>query len=173
MSEYPQYPTDPNQPPQGPAYGAGAPTRGARPAPVSLAVNLLWAAIALYLVGAVLNLTAGDSATSSLTGAGLTPEQADAAQGMVLAIGGVVVVLLGGLFVLLTVFIGKGANWARITTTVLTAIGVLLTLPSLFAMGSAGTSVLSSLLSLVQTLLCVAAVVLCFRPESSAWFKAR
>lgn len=171
MSDYPQYPTDPSNPAGGPEYGAPAAARGPRPPSVDLAVKLLWGAIALGLLGAVLTLATGESMTSELTGSGLTAEQAEAATGLAVVVGAVLVLVLTGVFVLLTVFIGKGANWARITTTVLTAIGLVLTLPSLFAMGSAGGSVASSLLSLVQIALCVVAVVLCFRPDANAWFK--
>ena len=170
MSDYPRYPTDPSG---APAPGAPAPGRGPLPPSVDLAVKLLWGAIALGLLGAVLTFATGESMTSELTGSGLTAEQADAATGLAVALGALFVLVLTGAFVLLTVFIGKGANWARITTTVLTAIGLVLTLPSLFALGSAGSSVASSLISLVQIALCVVAVVLCFRPDANAWFKAR
>lgn len=170
MSEYPQYPNDASSPTGQPVGGATA--KGARPKSADLAVKLLWAAIALFVLGFVINI-AGGSSTSQLTGAGLTEDQAAAAQGAVLVVGGLIVVILGGLFVVLTVFIGKGANWARIVTTVLTGIGVLFTLPSLFTLGSANTSVVASLLSVLDIVLCVVAVVLCFRPDSNAWFKAR
>lgn len=173
MSDYPQYPSQPAPPPTGPAYGAPA-ARAPRPAPVDLAVKLLWGAIALSVLGAVLTFAAGGSMIDDqLVQAGATTEQADAAKTMVVVVGGMIALVLTGLFVLLTVFIAKGANWARITTTVLTAIGVVVTLPSLAGIGSAGQPVTSTVVSLVQLLLTVVAVVMLFRPDSNAWFTAR
>jgi hypothetical protein len=173
MSEYPQYPTDPNQPPTGPTYGTSG-TRGSRPPSATLAVRLLWGAIALFVLGAVLTFGSGGSVIGDeMVRAGATPEQADAATATVMVIGGVIVVVLGGLFALLTVFIAKGANWARIVTTVLAAIGVLFTLPSLFGLGSQDQPVVSTVVSLLQLALVVAAVVLLYRPDAHRWFSAR
>ena len=172
MSQYPQYPNDPNQPAGGPAYGAPA-VRGPRPAPADLAVKLLWGAIALFAIGAVISFSTTGSMTTAMVDAGATAEQADAAATMVKVVGGVFALLLGGLFVLLTVFIGKGANWARIVTTVLAAIGALFTLPSLTAVGSADQPLIGAIVGWVQMLLVIAAVVLLYRPDSNAWFKAR
>jgi hypothetical protein len=173
MSEYPQYPTGPEQPPTGPAYGAPV-TRGPRPPSATLAVRLLWGAIALFVLGAVLTFGSGSSVIADeMVRAGATPEQADAATATVMVIGGVIVVVLGGLFVLLTVFIARGAGWARIVTTVLASIGVLLTLPSLFGLGSEDQPVASTVVSLLQLVLVVAAVVLLYRPEAHRWFSTR
>ena len=72
------------------------------------------------------------------------------------------------IYALLAIFIGKGANWARIVFTVFTVIGVA---GSLFGLGSQ--PVLLLVLSLIGLVCNVAAVVFLFRADASAWFKAR
>ena len=73
-----------------------------------------------------------------------------------------------GLYALMAFFISRGANWARIVYTVLAALSVL---GGVFGLGSQ--PLLLMVLSLVSLLLTIAAVVLLFKSESSAWFKAR
>jgi hypothetical protein len=73
-----------------------------------------------------------------------------------------------GITALLAIFIGKGANWARIVYTVLAAIGVLFGV-----IGLASQPPLLLILSLLSVLLTIAVVVLLFRSDSNAWFKAR
>jgi hypothetical protein len=167
MTDYPQYPTDPNNPP-GPAYG-GAPTRGPRPAAVSTAVKLIWANIALGIISALVTFVMLDSIIDEqLDAAGVSENiSADTVRStaIVAAIFGLVISV--GLYALMAFFISRGANWARIVYTVLAALSVL---GGVFGLGSQ--PLLLMVLSLVSLLLTIAAVVLLFKSESSAWFKA-
>lgn len=170
MSDYPQYPTDPNQPAGGPAYGAPASPRGARPSSVDLAVKLIWASIALSLLSAVFTFVMIDSIIDQqLEGAGATESvnrDTIRTAAMVGAVFGLVISV--GITALLAIFIGKGANWARIVYTVLAALGVVF---GVFGLGAQ--PLLLTVLSLLSLLITVAVVVLLFRSESNAWFKAR
>ena len=157
MSDYPQYPTDPNNPSGGPAYAPTGAGRGPRPASVDIAVKLIWATIALSLVSAVVTFVMLDSIIDQqLEAAGVSETiSSDSVRSITVA-------------TLLAIFIGKGANWARIVYTVLAALGVL---GSLFGFGSEPIAL--GVLSLLSLLLTVVAVVMLFRAESNAWFKAR
>ncbi|SHE48576.1 hypothetical protein [Streptoalloteichus hindustanus] len=91
----------------------------------------------------------------------LTAEQVDAGVSLVIAFTAVVAVVVAALYLLFAVKMRAGRNWARITLTVLTALGVLFLLT-----GPTWASVLSSLVS-------VAAVVLMFLPNANAYFQAQ
>jgi hypothetical protein len=77
----------------------------------------------------------------------------------------VVTVLVTALLVFFGVKMRAGRNWARITITVLTALGVLLLANTLMTAGG-----LDMITSIVSGLLAVAAVVLMFRPDAKAQF---
>ena len=166
MTDYPQYPSGPT-PPGG--YAAAQPARGPRPAPVSLAVKLIWVGIALSVVSAIVTVAVLDD----LVDAALDQPGAQglpAATIRASAVGGVVIGLVigAGLNTLLAIFIGRGANWARITYTVLAALGIVFGLIGM-ASGSAGPAVLT-VISLVSLLIAAAVLVLLWRKESGAWF---
>ena len=60
MTDYPQYPADPNpEPPPGPA------AVGPRPRSVDTAVNLIWAAVALTIVSTILAFVQLDDAVDT------------------------------------------------------------------------------------------------------------
>ena len=170
MSDYPQYPTDPNNPSGDPAYGAPATARGPRPPSVDLAVKLIWASIALSLLSAVVTFVMLDSIIDQQLDAAGVGESLDSDAIRTGAIVGAVVGLIisVGITALLAIFIGKGANWARIVYTVLAAIGVLFGV-----IGLASQPPLLLILSLLSLVLTIAVVVLLFRSDSNAWFKAR
>lgn len=166
MSDYPQYPTEPT-PPGG--YAAQPPARGPRPAPVSLAVKLIWAGIALSLVSAIITFAVLDD----LVDAALDQSSAQGVSEATMrasVLGGVVVgLVIGvGLNVLLAIFIARGANWARITYTVLAALGLVFGLIGIVN-GGAGPAVLT-VVSLLSLVLAAVILVLLWRKESSAWF---
>jgi len=104
-SEPGQYPGAAPPPAQQPS---GAPV--AMPRQVALAVNLLFAIIALAAVGLLLMVTQGGASSRSF-----------ASLGSIVSI---------ALYVWLTLMIRKGASWARIVITVLFAIGILPRWPS-------------------------------------------
>ena len=170
MSDYPQYPTDPNNPSGAPAYGQAPAVRGPRPASVDLAVKLIWGAIAVSLLSGIATFVMIDSIIdqqleASGVGEAVTADAIRTAALMSAAFGLVISVAL---YALLAIFIGKGANWARIVYTVFTVIGVLV---SVFGLGSQPALLLT--LSLVGLVLSVAAAVFLFRADANAWFKAR
>ena len=170
MSDYPQYPTDPNNPSGGPTYAPAGAGRGPRPASVDIAVKLIWATIALSLVSAVVTFVMLDSIIDQqLEAAGVSETiSSDSVRSITIAGAVFGLVISVGISTLLAIFIGKGANWARIVYTVLAALGVL---GSLFGFGSEPIAL--GVLSLLSLLLTVVAVVMLFRAESNAWFKAR
>lgn len=167
MTDYPQYPADPSQP------GAGAPaTRGPRPEPVDLAVKLIWALIGLSVIGALVTFLLLDQIVDqALADAGIDAAlDADTVRSGAL-IGAVVgLVISVGLFALLAVFIGKGANWARITYTVLAGLGLLLNLVGLAGGGTSAQPLALDVVGLVSIVLTAAVLVLLWRKESNAWF---
>lgn len=141
-------------------------SRGPAPESVRTAVKLIWANIALGILSALVTfLLLDDIVDSALEGAsGL---DRDAAQLSV--VGGTIVGLIVsvGLAALFAYFISKGANWARIVYTVLTVLGILLSL-----LGLTGTQPLFLLvLSVVGLALSVAILFFLYRPDSNAYFK--
>ena len=138
--------------------------RGPAPASVQNAVRLIWASVALSVLGAVLSFVMLDDLIDTvLEGTNeLTRDQA-----RVGIIGSVVVgVVIGvALAALLAVFIGRGANWARIVWTVLAVLGLVFSLP---AIGNQPPIALVQ--QLVGLALTVAILVLLYRPESNRYF---
>jgi hypothetical protein len=138
-----QYPGAVPPPAQRPS---GAPV--AMPRQVALAVNLLFAIIALAVVGLLLMVTQGGASIASM-----------AALGSIVSI---------ALYVWLTLMIRKGANWARIVITVIFAIGILPSLATLLL----PVPTLVKALTLVQLVIEIAVMVLLWRAPSSAYFAA-
>lgn len=160
MSDYPTYPSSgPEQPMQ--------PQRGPKPAAVDTAVKLIWASIALSVVGTLLTFLYLDTMVDQVleSSAGDMTESTAKAGVIVGAVVGLVISV--GLYALLAVFIGKGANWARITFTVLAAIGILFGLLNLLGGSQPALLMVVGLISLV---LGIGAIVLLWKKESSAWF---
>lgn len=141
---------------------------GPRPASVANAIKLIWANVALNLVGALLTFTMLDDLIDTAleqAGAGATIDR-DTAR--ITVIGGVIfsLVIGVGLAALFAYFIGKGANWARIVYTVLIVLGLIGTLVNL-----GGQPALLLVLSVVQLVLSIAILVFLYRPDSNAYFK--
>lgn len=143
-------------------------TRGAPPESVKTAIKLIWASIALGLLSAIVTFVLlDDIVDSALEGAtGLDRESAQLS-----IVGGTIVglVVSVGLAALFAYFIGKGANWARITYTVLTVLGIVLSLLGLFSTQP----VILLVISVVGLALSVAILSFLYRPESNAYFKGK
>lgn len=154
------YPTDP--------YGGGQPARPTEmPSSVATAVKLLWASIALSVLSTLLTFTMLDSIVdTALEQNNATNIDSDTIRAG--AIMGAIIGLIIGVaitLVLLT-FIKKGANWARITWTVLAAIGLIFGV-----MGLVGTQPpLLKLLGVVSMLLTAAILFFLWKKESNPWF---
>ena len=155
------YPADP--------YGtgqAGRPTE--MPSSVATAVKLMWASIALSVLSTVLTFVMLDSiidmsleAAGSAGAVGRDTIRASAITGAIIGL------IIGvGLWLLLLTFIKKGANWARITITVLGALGLIFGL-----LGLIGEQPIAlKLVSVVSMLLTAGIIFFLWKKESNPWF---
>ena len=172
---YPQYP-EPGTGPDQTAYGsppAAAPAE--QPQSIRTAVLLMRIGAAVSLLSLIVSLvTMGslkDDIRDELTAQGtdFTDSDIDAVFGVAIAFA-IVVGLIGvGLWLWMAWANGRGKKWARVISTVLAALGLIFLLLSL---NSAGTTTLAGLFSLVTVALGVVAVVLLYRPDSSAFYAA-
>lgn len=156
------YPTDP--------YGSGQPGRPTEmPSSVATAVKLLWASVALSVLSTLLTFTMLDSIVDmAIEGAG---GSADTPSTDVIRAGAIMGAIIGlvigvAITVVLLTFIKKGANWARITWTVLAVLSLLFGL-----FGIAGQPTLLLVLSLVSIVLTAAILFFLWKKESNPWFK--
>jgi len=139
---------------------------------VKTAVNLIYVSIALSVLSTILAFVYLDAIVDAAlenTAGQVDGSVADTARAG--AIGGAIVGLVigAGLYLLLAIFIGKAANWARIVYTVLGVIGILF---GLFGLLTGGTPILMLVVSLVSVAITAAAIFLLWKKESSAWFSA-
>lgn len=140
------------------AYFAGRPSSTTasarpnlpRPAEVTTAVRLWWIGVGVDLAGVVVSLVWPDPTVQ-----------------VWLRIGGLPVAL--AIQVTLIVFLGRGANWARILSTIFAAFGLVNVIQALIA--HSGT-VPRTMLSIVLFVLEAVAVVLLYRPAANAYFVA-
>ncbi|HKN51655.1 MAG TPA: hypothetical protein VJX66_04095 [Amycolatopsis sp.] len=107
-----------------------APGRPSRPATVSSAAMLWWAATATWLLGAVLGLLLGGRTAAQLNLNGNSTGGVDPAtlKSVAIVIAIVVLVVLAGLWALLVLGMRNGAAWARILLTIVGVLGLLSTL---------------------------------------------
>lgn len=165
---------------QQPGYGypamPPAPTPPSEmPGSVRTAINLMWAAVALTVVGFLVGLlmmgTTIEEATAEI------PEMNEVSTNTLIGAGvamGVFLTLVTvGLYVLVIVYVRRGANWARVLGTVLGGLFLAssaLTLPFSLVTGEDWASILITLASAV-----LAAVTLYFlwKKESGPWFLPR
>jgi hypothetical protein len=112
-------------PPHRPAAQPG----GEPPASIRTSVALVWAVVAASVLNAVLSLWFLDALAAAAveTEPALTAETARA--GVVSS--AVSAVVFGALWVLLAIFLRRGANWARIVLSIFAGIGVITGVPAL------------------------------------------
>lgn len=176
MSDY-----DPNQgtpPGQGgqqypgmappPAHTPGTPA--AIPQQVRLAVNLLFALVALGLIGAIIGLTQTGSVADQVraTNPAFSDAEVDAAVTATVVVGAVIGLIFTAVFLWLTFMVRKGANWARIVLTVLFIIGIIFELIGLAGPATA----LSKVITVIQILLQAAVLYLLWQRPSNEYFTA-
>lgn len=183
MTEQTPDPNRPDQPPPpsyqaAPQYSAApqytdsygerpAPTTA--PAPLSLAVKLMYVGAAVAIIGAILTLTQRDALREQVAVNGATtPQQLDRLVNAGIAVALVAGLIGAGLWILNAVFNARGAKWARILSTVLGVLAVVFTLYGLTQPAAA----LSRVLSIIQLILAVVIVFLIWRPESSRYYEA-
>lgn len=144
-------------------------TRWAEPPPaIKTSVNIVWAVVALVVLGTILTLLSLDDIVDSV-GTDLTSDERDAARTGAIVGAIVALVIFGGLWTVLAIFLRRGANWARIVLTVLAALGLVL---GLLTLGGNLPAVLL-VIRLVQMALYVALIVFMWRPESSQYIAAQ
>jgi lysylphosphatidylglycerol synthetase-like protein (DUF2156 family) len=159
MSDYGAYPPPP------PSEGYGQAVTPAEPPPaIKTSVNIVWAVVALVVLGTILTLLSLDDIVDSV-GTDLTSDERDAARTGAIVGAIVALVIFGGLWTVLAIFLRRGANWARIVLTVLAALGLVL---GLLTLGGNLPAVLL-VIRLVQMALYVALIVFMWRPESSQY----
>ncbi|MCQ4121945.1 hypothetical protein [Rhodococcus tibetensis] len=195
-SQWPQTPpqqTPPQQtPPQGPnPHGLPYPPpvpqpKPDRPAPVDVgtAAQLLWVVAVLGVIQAVaaMALVVGEKSTfvdELMTNpkvksgeVAMTRENVEMLFYVGIAVTGVLILLLTGLFVLFVHFMRKGRNWARTLLTVVSVTMVVWTVPVLFGIGSDGSSIALAIggVQILQAVVAVGAVVLMHRKDSNSYF---
>lgn len=164
MSNYPAYPPPP------PVEGYGQPTAVAEPPPsIKTAVSIVWALVALSVLSAIVTVVILDDIVKA-AGVDLTGSEADAARASAIAGAVVGVLIFGALWIVLGIFLRRGANWARIVLTVLAGIGLLLS--GTFSL-TTGQPALQLILALLQMALYVALLFFLWRRDSSDYINGR
>ncbi|MER7012300.1 hypothetical protein ABT324_12830 [Saccharopolyspora sp. NPDC000359] len=154
----------------------GSAVRPDRPGTID---GAFWAGIASVVVGfailAISFLTVSDAELqvvveeAAAQGQQLTPEQARAVYTGVAVLVAAVVAVIAALWILLLFFLRRGRNWARIVITVVGAVWIVLTMPSL-AGGTVG-GIGTSLLALLQVLTVAATLVLAYLAPSNEYLR--
>ena len=160
---YTPYPKGSEQPPIS--------TRPAEmPASVATAIKLLWASMALSLVGALITFTMLDSIVDKAMDDAAVGSTVDRDTVRASAIGGAVggLIIGLGLTFLILFFIRKGASWARILYTVLGGLGIVFGL-----LGMANQPPLLLVLGVVSLVLTAAILFFLWKSESNPWFAKR
>ena len=146
-------------------YGQTTPAEA--PPAIKTSVAIVWATVALSVISTILTFILLDEIVEA-AGVELDSTEEDAAR-----IGGIVggiigFLIFGALWILLAVFLRKGASWARIVLTVLAALGLL---TGLFGLTRDQPAVFL-VLGVVQLALMVALLVFMWRRESSEYIAA-
>jgi hypothetical protein len=162
--------------PSMPDYQAAAPAAAvSRPAPIAMAVKLMYVGALLSLLGALSTLFMRDTirqAVEKASAEAATPMSSgdvDAAVAFSVAFAVIVGIIGALLWVWMASANGKGRKWARIVATVFFGLSVLSTAGSLLQHPPA----LSLVLGLVTLVLGAYIIYLLYRPESTRYYQAR
>ncbi|WP_235883981.1 hypothetical protein [Saccharopolyspora elongata] len=163
-------PQEPERDPQVPGHELSGPWR---PTTIDYA---FWSGIASVVVGfamlAASFLLVSDSELQAVLeetaaqGQPITMDQARSIYNAVLVMVVVIVVAIAALWIMFLFFMRRGRNWARIVITVIGAVWILLTIPSV-----AGGGIAASLLSLLQLLAVAATIVFAYLAPSNQYFQ--
>lgn len=150
-------------------YGSAAGGRGPAPAPVTMAVRLMFARAAIGLLSVLVAFTQKDAMRDIVRerNPDYSSSKLDTAVNAALAVTVVIGLIFLVLYVLLALQVGKGRNWARIVTWVLAALGLLSFLASLAGDNSGITKVFA----VVTAVLDVAIIVLLAQKPSNGYFR--
>jgi hypothetical protein len=110
----------------------GAQPRGEAPPSIRTSVNLVWAIVAMSVLSAVVTFIFFDDIISTTLDSQPASVDEGAVRASVTVSALVAVVVFGALWIVLGIFLGKGANWARIVLTILAGLGVVFGLFGLF-----------------------------------------
>lgn len=145
-----------------PPSGHGAP--GTRPRSIRIAVILIWGAVGLTVLWAVVSFLNLDSAVDAVLEADTNELTADEARQAVTSFIAVVLVVGGGTTSALAVLVSKGKSWARIVYTVLAAVILLFAVLTLLG---------GQLIAVVLVALIAATLYFLWQKESTAWLTGR
>lgn len=174
MAGYEPYPAD-SAAQQSATAPYGQQERGPRPDSVKYAEWLVWAKIALGVVSGVVTLLLLDTIVSdAIAKADFQGDPPDTSLVRTFAMVGALVGMLVSVVVMgtLAFFLHRGANWARITYTVLVALGLLVGIQGLVRNNASSPAVLVAL-GVLGLVMSAAVLVLLWRPASTAWFTRR
>jgi uncharacterized membrane protein len=145
------------------------PGRGPAPSSVTLAVRLMLVNAALGIIGVIVLFATKDALRDEIRDKNLDKSTADidSLVNTAITIGLIFGIILLALYVLLALQVGKGKNWARITTWVFAGLGVLSALSSLARTAPAA----SKTFSLIGGVLDVAIIVLLAQRTSNEYFR--
>ena len=154
----------------GPPYNMPPPPqRPSAPASVLTAVKLIYAGAALSVISLIIGLTQKDAIRKMIAtrNPNLTQSQLDVSVNIGLAFG-VIFSLIGvGLWLWMASANKKGYSWARVVSSVLFGIN---TLGLLYVLFGAGSTAIQKVVGVLTWLVGLGAVVLLWRPDSSAYF---
>lgn len=153
-------------PTSGGGAGYGAPAeRGPRPDTVTNAVRLMFAQVALSLLGLIaLFATKSDYEDRIREN---TPNASDSTVNAAIAVVVVIAVVFAVLYALLAMQVGKGRNWARIVTWVLAGLGII----SGFTQFGQPQPPVSRILGIIGLVVEIAIVILLALKASNDYFK--
>ncbi|GAA1047508.1 hypothetical protein [Rothia amarae] len=171
----------PNQPPSyagAMGYNNGVePEKPATPKTLKIASYFIYGTILLGIIATILQLSNPDAlmqqagiTEEDLSGSGLSSEDMESFTRMIMWAGAIWAVIQYALTIMFTVFMLRGANWARIVLTILMVFGAfgILSLP-LAALLDVPMGIAA--LSTISGLLCVGAIVYMFLRPSNEFFR--
>jgi hypothetical protein len=158
------YSNYPSAPPPG-EWQRPTPERGERPAPVTMAVRLLYLSVFIGLIGLIVLFATRDDLKKQILKD--TPNASDSTVNAALTVGAVIAIVFLVLYALLAWQVSKGKNWARITTWVLAGLGILSGLVGFARPEPTG----SRILGIVGVVIDIAVIVLLAQSASNRYFK--
>lgn len=159
MPNLPKFPAGASPEPQ-----SGHEPLEARPRSIRIAVMLIWGAVGLTVLWAVVSFLNLDSAVDAVLEADTNELTRDQARQAVISFIAVVLVIGGGTTAALAVLVNKGKSWARIVYTGLAAVILLFAVLTLLG---------GQLIAVVLVALIAATLYFLWQRESTAWLTGR
>lgn len=150
-----------------PPEGQGVQPKGEPPPSIKTAVTIVWVSLALSVLGTILTFVfIDDIVDTAMKGQPATVSEDTVRTGVIV---GTIFALLvfGALYVLLALFLRKGAGWARIVLTIIAVIGVVFGIFGLFGEQTA----VQTILGIIQIAVSAALLYFLWRPDSTEFLK--